>query len=315
MMRWALRGFVGGVALAALPVFGCSCSRSSAPADSGLPDQAVASLDDLGVGDLPPYDPCAPIRDNPCRWYAYVDAGADAAFGDTYGWPPDGGVDQCAACGFASKGFTCGYCYLAQVGTCGVAYSCELSCDPICAGVGRRPAGLVEPAITEASELARWLARAAHLEAASVPAFLRLERELTVHRAPEHLIAGARRARVDEIRHAKVMADVARAAGARIPLVDVAPVVPRPLEEVALENAVEGCVREAFGAADLYERSRASVDPLLGRVLADIAADEVRHGRLAWAIDAWARPRLSFAGRRRVDAARRAEIRAMVRAS
>src|SRR5262249_46481286 len=153
------------------------------------------------------------IRPNPCAWYAYVDAGADAASDEIFGWPPDGGTDQCAACGFASRGITCGYCFLTNITRCGVAYSCEVACDPLCAGVGRRPAGVGAPWIAEVEDGPAWLARAAHLEAASVPAFAQLERELEAHRAPESLIAGARRALLDEVRHARIMNDLARAVG------------------------------------------------------------------------------------------------------
>jgi hypothetical protein len=251
-----------------------------------------------------------------CQWFVYVDPNVDAgSVGDRYGWPPDGGEDPCAPCGFAARGVECGYCVVSML-KCGIAYTCEVGvCDPGCAGVGRRPAGLVDPVLASAGAMASWLARAAHLEAASIPAFAQLERELAAHGAPERLIAGARRARLDEVRHARIMADLARAAGARVPVVDVAPTVLRSLEEIAVDNAVEGCVREAIGAESLARRARATADPLLARVLAGIARDERRHGHLSWAIDAWARPRLPAVARRRVELARLRELRAVQEAT
>ena len=65
---------------------------------------------------------------------------------------------------------------------------------------------------------------------------------------------------------------------------------PRDLESIARENAVEGLVREAYGA-------RVAIDPA-------IAADEQRHADLAASVHEWLRPRLPYAARRRVDEAR-----------
>jgi len=54
----------------------------------------------------------------------------------------------------------------------------------ICPG-GRRPAGLLSASGARSSEpVGRFLARCAHLEAASVPAFTDLARELALHGAP-----------------------------------------------------------------------------------------------------------------------------------
>jgi hypothetical protein len=191
-----------------------------------------------------------------------------------------------------------------------VALSCELSgCTPGCVGVGRRPEGLIEPPASRGGGLGAWLAEAAHLEAASVPAFARLERELAAHGAPERLLAGARRARLDEVRHALQMTDFARASGARVARVEVPALQVRSLEEMALENAVEGCVRETLGAHAAWRRSQVVRDPQLAAALVAIARDERRHGNLAWAVDAWSRPRLDPAARRRVEAARRLALR------
>jgi hypothetical protein len=109
--------------------------------------------------------------------------------------------------------------------------------------------------------------------------------------------------------------DLARGLGARVSPADVAPSRLRSLEEIAVENAVEGCVRESLGAKQAADVARRLQDTRLGRALSEIAVDERRHGRLAWAIDRWARPRLPEASRGRVDAARAAELQALFSAA
>jgi hypothetical protein len=111
------------------------------------------------------------------------------------------------------------------------------------------------------------------------------------------------RAASDERRHARVTAALARSFGAE-------PLVPRPhratratLEVLATENAVEGCVRESMGALVAAHQAAHATDPRLARAMRQIARDEVRHAALAWAIDAWAMPRLDGAARARVRAA------------
>jgi hypothetical protein len=136
----------------------------------------------------------------------------------------------------------------------------------------------------------RWLAEAAQLEAASVPAFEILAAELRAHGAPSQLIERALASADDERRHARIMTSLARAHGASPGPVRVIVREPRELESIARENAVEGLVREAYGA-------RVAIDPAIG-------ADEQRHAALAADVHAWVRPRLPYAARLRVDEAR-----------
>src|SRR5262249_47857554 len=125
---------------------------------------------------------------------------------------------------------------------------------------------------------------------------------------------GARRARLDEERHAEMMSTLARAAGARPLPADVAPIGIRPLDEVAIENSVEGCMREALGALTAAAQARRATDPPLSTVLTRIARDEARHANLAWAVDEWATRRLPTAARRRVRTARITEARSLLHA-
>jgi hypothetical protein len=151
----------------------------------------------------------------------------------------------------------------------------------------------------------------AHLEAASVPAFRVLAAELEAHGAPRALIAAARRAVRDERRHARATAALARRHGATPPALVVDEVPLRDLEAIALENATEGCVFEAWGALMAAWQARTAGDHALRRLMTGIAPDEARHAELAWAVARFAEPRLSEAARRRVHDARRGALAAI----
>ncbi|HWO22165.1 MAG TPA: hypothetical protein VNO30_25555 [Kofleriaceae bacterium] len=172
---------------------------------------------------------------------------------------------------------------------------------------GRRPAGLVEPGRPAAQSAAgAWLARAAWLEAASIHAFVRLAGELEQHGAPPALVRWALLSAREEVRHAAAMARLAACYGGRPPVPEVAPQAPRSLEALAIENAVEGCVRETWGAVLAEWQARAAGDPRVRATFAAIARDEARHAALAWAIDRWARTQLDAVSCARVDAAHQA---------
>ncbi|PCC71674.1 hypothetical protein SAMN02745121_01217 [Nannocystis exedens] len=166
----------------------------------------------------------------------------------------------------------------------------------------------------EADPAGAWLARAAHDEAASVFAFRSLARELAAWGAPAELLARIDAAAADEVRHAEVVANAARARGAEVTPPTHAAVAVRELRAIAVENAVEGCVRETWAALSAAHQARFAAEPELRAMYAEIAADEARHAELAWAIDAWLMGQLDAAGRDAVATARRAAI-AELRAS
>jgi hypothetical protein len=175
--------------------------------------------------------------------------------------------------------------------------------------IGRRPAGLSRIEGRGRTRVGAYFANVAELEAASVHAFDMLEQELLHHGAPRALVERARMARQDEVRHAQVMRRVSARYGGRFeePRVERRPA--RSLEEIAIENAAEGCVRETFGALVGMWQASCARDPMVRRVMKRIARDETRHASLAWAIDAWVRPRLTPEARRRVEKARQAALR------
>jgi hypothetical protein len=187
--------------------------------------------------------------------------------------------------------------------------ACKYSCGPS----GRRPAGLEEAAASHGCAVGQYFASMAHLEAASVHAFRSMARELRAHGAPRGLIAQARRAARDEIRHARLTRAMAKAHGGTAAPVKVTATTSRSLEAMAVENAVEGCVRETFGALLASWQARAAGDRHVRTMMASIAEDEARHADLAWALDAWTRTKLDRAARHRVLDARRAAVAELAR--
>jgi hypothetical protein len=163
-------------------------------------------------------------------------------------------------------------------------------------------------AVAEADPVGGWFARAAHDEAASVYAFAALAGELAQLGAPAPLLARLRSAAADEVRHARAISQLAARRGARCRAPERREFPTRSAREIAVENAVEGCVRETWAAMVAHHQAARAADPEIRRAFATIAADEARHGELAFAIDAWLADRLTPAERDTVAAARDAAI-------
>ncbi len=172
---------------------------------------------------------------------------------------------------------------------------------------GRRPLGHVEEDDAETDDLGGYLARCAHLEAASVVAFAELAELLAGLAAPAALVSRCRTAAAEEARHAAVIGALARARGAR---------VTRPrrracatdLRAIAVHNAVEGCVHEAWAAVGAAWQAMHAEDAGHRAAFAEIAVDEAGHAQLAWDLHAWFVDRLDAASRAEVMAAQRAAL-------
>jgi hypothetical protein len=177
--------------------------------------------------------------------------------------------------------------------------------------IGRRPTGLTlaeQPGA--ALPAGTYLAHCAQLEAASVYAFESLASELRQLGAADSLLAAARRSAADERRHTRQMRAAARRYQARALAPQLrAARAQRSAFELALENAVEGCVRETFGALLAWHQAALATDPGLARVMRGIAADETRHAELSWDIAAWLEPRLSAREQSHLAAARARALR------
>ncbi|HKP56311.1 MAG TPA: hypothetical protein VJV78_06315 [Polyangiales bacterium] len=180
--------------------------------------------------------------------------------------------------------------------------------------IGRRPEGYVATRTNLGRRaLGRHFARNAELEAASVAAFEVIARELEHYGAPRELIAAARLAAADEVRHARATARLARRFGGvpRAPRIRSLPV--RSLEIFALDNATEGCVRETFGALVGHHQAAMARDAEITDVMSGIAEDETRHAALSHRMARWADQQLTAAQRARVAEARAAATITLLR--
>jgi hypothetical protein len=170
---------------------------------------------------------------------------------------------------------------------------------------GRRPEGLAPSRVASGDELGAFLARVGYLEAASVDAFLRLRDELAALGAPPELLGACVEAAQDEVRHAAQMGRLAVSRGARAGAPTAASIRKRSIQEIAIENMAEGCVRETFGALVAALQAERAGDGALRAAMPAIARDEARHAALSWRVNEFLLARLDGAGRRAVAAAKR----------
>lgn len=169
---------------------------------------------------------------------------------------------------------------------------------------GRRPEGLTLSDREDGATLGGHFAESAELEAASVDAFQRLEEELHLAGAPETLRRRARRSAADEVRHADMMTALASRFGACPRPFVVEKTDRRSLVDMAIENAIEGCVMETWAALLATFQAEHARDAEIRAAMKTIARDETRHAALAWDIAGFLDGRLSIAERERVLAAR-----------
>ena len=264
-----------------------------APADSGADGASVDAAPDAGCliqATLPPDDGCTRYRALRC------DAVPEAGFFSQ---------KECLALCPADSG-TPAFCNV-QKDAKNNAYLACMYCV-----IGRRPPGLVPVEAAEGTATGAYFADASHLEAASVEAFRLLREELASLGAPRSMLRRASRAEEDEVRHARMTASLARRFGAvpgewaAAPRTEDRPA--RTLEEIALENATEGCVRETFGALTAMWQAEHARDRHVRAAMEAIAEDELRHAALAWSVASWSRARLDVAANLRVREAMRGEI-------
>ena len=162
-------------------------------------------------------------------------------------------------------------------------------------GTGRPPRGFVPRGVMGPSAIGRQLAWMAQLEAASVVAFQALNADLARLGAPASLLRSVLAAAQDEVRHARRVAREAARRGVGVPSALVAPIGRRSIEDLAIDNAEEGCVRETFGAALVAVQADRATDPRVRALMRGIAADELRHAALSWRIARWLEARLDTA--------------------
>ncbi len=192
------------------------------------------------------------------------------------------------------------------------------TCDPVDAGLlrcaiqcvgGRAPPGLASLSNVDGSA-GSWISRMAQLETAAVQAFAQLADELDVHGLHAHA-QHARVAALDEVRHARAVTGLALRFGhCPAPLTLSGTPEPRSLEELALDNASEGCGRELYGAAVNQWQATHATEPAVRQVMGKIAAEERQHAQWSFALASTLEHRLPLAQRRR---AREAQARTLAR--
>lgn len=190
-----------------------------------------------------------------------------------------------------------------EISSCSWSVPSEVVCHYLVSSpmaAGRRPPGLLMIPSAASASAADWFARSASLESAAVIAFTELYDELRRIGAPLPLREGCLLAAEEEVVHARLMTELARDAGITPSAPAVTPCTARSAFQLAVENAVEGCVRETFGALEALWQSRTASDPAVRAVMAHIAEDEARHAQLAFALHGWLQARLSPSQKREV---------------
>lgn len=89
--------------------------------------------------------------------------------------------------------------------------------------------------------------------------------------------------------------------------------IPRPRLAIALDNAVEGCVRETMGAVLAHVQAQTATDPVVRRVMTHIAVDETQHAVLSWRLAEWLHPQLSADERGEVASAQERALAQLTR--
>ncbi len=273
----------------------------------------AAALMAAGCGDgthLTPGPGCPDLT----REFPLFSGDAGASAGDAAAPPADGSVstETCGVhCPATVPSSTGGEAYLASCAPADASVGPRVSCRYSVPCPGGRAAEGDSPVAPADASAGALLAAIARMEAGSVGAFAHLARELRAHRAPAPLQGAARRAMRDERRHARAMSSLAQRYGALPTAAGRTARGVRELEAVARENAIEGCVREAWGAVVASWQARHAEDPRVRVVMIRVAREETEHAALAWRVARWAEGRLSPAARARVEEARREAVEAL----
>ena len=157
----------------------------------------------------------------------------------------------------------------------------------------RRPPGLVaQKPLRARSALGEYLAREARLLRASAEAFRSLSDALFAVGAPCALTGRAACAANDRGRHAELVARLASRSGGRPAPLRIAKQKPRTLAELALDNVVEGCVRDTYGALVAAWQAEHARSRSVAAAMDTIARDALRHAALGWALSGWFLPQL-----------------------
>jgi hypothetical protein len=209
--------------------------------------------------------------------------------------PQESSVDEATACREHCRGAdACRMAVRADVAGEPKALVCISTDAPAVAAsplirvpAGRISAGTTLDDVDEPSTEGALLAQMAAMELASVVAFSRFVTELRALGAPRCFVERARTAIRDERRHARALARLAAARSGSARAIRTATTAVRDPLEVALENAVEGCVRETASALVAHHLALASPSEPVRAAFTKIAPDEAEHAALAWGVHRW----------------------------
>jgi len=181
-----------------------------------------------------------------------------------------------------------------------------ITCEFTTCAIKGRGHGNIQKGVTVigSNNLTRYVAKAYHAEASSVAAFLQLRSELQRYNVPLELLKRCLHAAKDEIKHARMIAALARKNSAILPELSFGILPNRTLFEITLDNAIEGCIYETYSALKAqYQVHHA--DARLIPILQTIARDETKHAQLAWDIHKHLIPRMSPKQQQKIKAAQR----------
>ena len=179
---------------------------------------------------------------------------------------------------------------------------------------GRMPNGLQtgHNQATAQNSIARYLADMTTMETAAITAFKYLVKELKAYGAPSSLIAHAQLAVEEEQRHAEMAGLLAAAHQAEVSEILVADFALRSLFEIALENAIEGCINETFAAACGLWQSEHAQMPVFKEVIAHITDEEMGHAALSWEIHEWLMPQLTSSQQQSINNAQAEAVETLI---
>ena len=162
---------------------------------------------------------------------------------------------------------------------------CEMMVQPYCEG--RFHDGVPRPKQTKGSAIQQWFSRAAQSERASVQSFVLLAQELRAHGAPRDLLNRLMKAAREEVQHAQQMHQLCVQHHVQVPKMEDCEITNRSLLDIAIENAVEGCVHERYAALQAHYQAQNVQDIHLRMVFSRIAREETEHTSMAEDLHMW----------------------------
>lgn len=143
---------------------------------------------------------------------------------------------------------------------------------------GHLAAFFVEEALAEEQAVERWEELGNELQALS---------------APREFVEYCSSASLSALRHAKELQLAIRRHGAE-PISSRSLLGPvRELHQLAMDNAVQGCIVCTFRAVRLRHQAETATHPEVIRIVSELAADESRHAGFYWELHHWALGQIS----------------------